>query len=50
MPFVFSQEFGLAITTNRFVIIASTTFDTKNVREMVSADSWGSVTLLYRFK
>jgi len=50
MPFVFSQEFGVGITTNRLVIIVSTIQDTKNVREMVDPDSWGSLALFYRFK
>jgi lipid A 3-O-deacylase len=50
IPFVFSQEFGVAVTTNRFVFIASAIFNTKNVKEMTSADSWGSITVLYRFK
>ncbi|HZY37896.1 MAG TPA: lipid A deacylase LpxR family protein [Mucilaginibacter sp.] len=49
-PFVFSQEFGVGITTNRFVIILYTVQDTKNVREMVDPDSWGSIALFYRFK
>jgi len=50
VPFVFSQEFGVAITTNRFVIIVSTVQDTKNVRQMVDPDSWASISLFYRFK
>jgi len=49
-PFVFSQEFGLAITTNRFVINAAVITQTKTVQEMLLPEAWGSVTVLYRFK
>jgi hypothetical protein len=49
-PFVFSQEFGLAFTSKRFVLIAAVISQTKNVKEMLLPEAWGSFTVLYRFK
>ncbi|MGZ3872284.1 MAG: lipid A deacylase LpxR family protein [Mucilaginibacter sp.] len=49
-PFIFSQQFGIAFTTNRFVIDAAAMFHTKDDKEMVRSHQWGSVTALYRFK
>jgi lipid A 3-O-deacylase len=49
-PFIFSNQLGIAFTTNRFVIDAAAIFHTKEVKEMVRLEQWGSVTALYRFK
>jgi len=49
-PFVFSQQFGVAFTANRFVFDIAAIFHTKDVKQMVEAHQWGSVTGLYRFK
>ncbi len=49
-PFVFSQQFGVAFTSKRFVIDAAAIFHTKDVKEMLQSHQWGSVTALYRFK
>ena len=49
-PFIFSNQFGVAFTTGRFVIDAAAIFHTKEVKEMVRSEQWGSVTVLYRFK
>lgn len=49
-PFVFSQEFGLAITSKRFVINLAVISQTKTVREMTLPEAWGSATVLYRFR
>ena len=49
-PFIFSQQFGVAFTTNRFVFDLAATFHTKDVKEMVQSHQWGSATVLYRFR
>ena len=49
-PFIFSNQFGVAFTTGRFVIDATAIFHTKEVKEMTRSEQWGSVTALYRFK
>ena len=49
-PFVFSNQVGVAITTNRFVFDIAAIFHTLDDREMVQSHQWGSVTVLYRFK
>ncbi|HEY8929638.1 MAG TPA: lipid A deacylase LpxR family protein [Mucilaginibacter sp.] len=49
-PFIFSNELGVAFTTNRFVVNAAAIFHTKETKEMVRSEQWGSVTALYRFK
>jgi hypothetical protein len=49
-PFVFSQQFGVAFTANRFVFDFAAIFHTLDVKEMVQTHQWGSVTGLYRFK
>jgi lipid A 3-O-deacylase len=49
-PFIFSQQFGVAFTTGRFVADVAAIFHTEEVKEMVRSEQWGSVTLLYRFK
>lgn len=49
-PFVFSQQFGVAFTTNRFVFDVAAIFHTKEVKEMEQSHQWGSVTGIYRFR
>jgi lipid A 3-O-deacylase len=49
-PFIFSNQFGVAFTTNRFVFDIATIFHTKDDKEMVQSHQWGAVTGLYRFK
>ena len=49
-PFIFSNQFGVAFTTGRFVIDAAAIFHTKETKEMVRSEQWGSITALYRFK
>jgi len=49
-PFVFGNQLGVAFSTSRFVFDIAAIFHTKDVKEMVDAHQWGSVTGLYRFK
>jgi len=49
-PFIFSQQYGLAFTTNRFVFDIAAIFHTLDDKEMVQSHQWGSVTGMYRFK
>jgi lipid A 3-O-deacylase len=49
-PFIFSQQFGVAFTTNRFVFDIAAIFHTLDDKEMVQSHQWGAVTGLYRFK
>lgn len=49
-PFIFSQQFGIAFTTKRFVVDATAIYHTKDVKEMVHKHQWGSITALYRFR
>ena len=49
-PFIFSQQFGVAFTTSRFVFDIAAIFHTVDDKEMVQSHQWGSVTGLYRFK
>jgi lipid A 3-O-deacylase len=49
-PFIFSQQFGVAFTANRFVFDVAAIFHTLDVKEMVQTHQWGSVTGLYRFR
>lgn len=49
-PFIFSQQFGVAFTTNRFVFDIAAIFHTLDDKEMVQTHQWGTVTGLYRFK
>ena len=49
-PFVFSNQVGLALTTNRFTFDIAAIFHTRDVREMIQAHQWGTVTGVYRFK
>ncbi len=49
-PFVFSNQVGVAFTTNRFVFDIAAIFHTVDTKEMVQSHQWGTVTGLYRFK
>lgn len=49
-PFILSNKLGVAFSTSRFVFDIAAIFHTKDVKEMVDAHQWGSVTGLYRFK
>jgi lipid A 3-O-deacylase len=49
-PFIFSQEYGVAFTTNRFVFDIAAIFHTLDDKEMIQTHQWGAVTGLYRFK
>jgi len=49
-PFMFSNQVGLAFTTNRFVFDIAAIFHTLDDRQMVQTHQWGGVTALYRFK
>jgi len=49
-PFIFSNQLGVAFTTNRFDFDIATIFHTKDVKEMVQSHQWGSVTGMYKFK
>ncbi|HEY8780584.1 MAG TPA: lipid A deacylase LpxR family protein [Mucilaginibacter sp.] len=49
-PFIFSQQFGVAFTANRFVFDIAAVFHTRDDKEMVQTHQWGTVTGLYRFK
>lgn len=46
---IFSNQLGIGYSGKRFVIDAAVLLHTKDVKQMVHADQWGSVTLLYRF-
>ena len=46
---IFSNQVGIGYSGKRFVIDAAAIFHTKDVKEMVQAHQWGTVTLLYRF-
>jgi len=46
---VFSNQLGVSYAPSRWVIDASVIFHTKDVKQMVKAHQWGSVTLLYRW-
>jgi lipid A 3-O-deacylase len=48
-PFMFSNQLGVAYTAKRWVLDASATFHSKDVKEMVKVHQWGSITALYRF-
>ncbi|MDB5130838.1 MAG: hypothetical protein JWR02_587 [Mucilaginibacter sp.] len=49
-PFIFSQQFGIAFTTKRFVVNAAAIYHTKDVKEMAHKHQWGSISALYRFR
>ena len=46
---IFSNQVGIGYSGKRFVIDAAVLLHTKDVKQMVQADQWGSVTILYRF-
>ncbi len=46
---IFSNQLGVGYSGKRFVIDAAILLHTKDVKQMVQADQWGSVTILYRF-
>lgn len=48
--FVFSNQLGVAYAGKRFVFDVAAIFHTKDVKEMTTSHSWGSVTGLYRFE
>lgn len=47
--FVFSQEVGGNLTAGHFTFNLAAVFKTREVKEMVLAHQWGTVTALYRF-
>ncbi len=47
--FVLSNQLGIGYSGKRFVIDVAAIFHSKDVKEMIQAHQWGSVTLLYRF-
>ncbi|MDP9047497.1 MAG: lipid A deacylase LpxR family protein [Bacteroidota bacterium] len=49
-PFIFSQQVGIAFATTRFVVDAAAIYHTKDVKEMVRSQQWGSISAAYRFK
>jgi len=49
-PFIFSQQYGVAFTANRFVFDIAAIFHSLDDKEMVQTHQWATVTGLYRFK
>lgn len=49
-PIIFSNQVGIAFTTNRFVFDIAAVFHSIDDKEMVQSHQWGSITGLYRFK
>jgi len=49
-PFIFSQQFGVAFSSTRFVFDVAAIFHTLDDKEMVQTHQWAAVTGLYRFK
>ncbi len=49
-PFIFSQQYGVDFTANRFVFDIAVIFHTLDDKEMVQSHQWGAITGLYRFK
>jgi lipid A 3-O-deacylase len=49
-PFILSNQFGVAFTTNRFVFDIAAIFHTLDDKQMVQSHQWASITGLYRFK
>lgn len=49
-PFIFSNQLGVAFTTDRFTFDIAAIFHTRDVKEMIQSHQWGSVTGVYRFK
>lgn len=48
-PVVFGQEIGGNLTAGRWAFNLAAIFKTREVKEMVKAHQWGTVTALYRF-
>jgi hypothetical protein len=49
-PAVFSQQVGAAYACKRLIINAGVIIhNTRDVKEMVKPDKWGSISLFYRF-
>lgn len=48
-PIIFSQQIGVAFTTNRFVVDLAAVYHTRDVKEMIRPHQWGTITVLYRF-
>lgn len=49
-PFIFSNQIGASLTSNRFIVDADVIVNTRAVKEMVySTHQWGSITIMYRF-
>jgi lipid A 3-O-deacylase len=48
-PVVLSNEVGVAYAGSRWVFNFAVIFRSKEVKEMVTSQQWGSVTVLYRF-
>ncbi|WP_184542501.1 lipid A deacylase LpxR family protein [Mucilaginibacter sp. FT3.2] len=49
-PFVFSQQFGAAISFNRFTFDVAAIFHTREVKSMIQSHQWAAITGVYRFK
>ena len=49
-PFIFSNQLGVAFTTNRFVFDIAAVFHSVDVKEMVQSHQWATVTGFYRFR
>jgi lipid A 3-O-deacylase len=47
---VFSNQVGFAYSGKRIVLDVAAIFHTKDVKEMVQAHQWGTVTMFYRFR
>ncbi|TSD67541.1 DUF2219 family protein [Inquilinus sp. KBS0705] len=48
-PFVLSNDLGVNYTGGRFIFDFSVIFRSKEVKQMVRSQQWGSATLIYRF-
>lgn len=48
-PVVFSNQFGVGYSGKRLVIDFAVVLHTKDVKTMTQSDSWGDLTILYRF-
>ena len=49
-PFVFSQQVGIGVSTNRFTFDIAAIFHTREVDNMLRSHQWGSLTGAYKFK
>jgi lipid A 3-O-deacylase len=48
-PFIFSNQLGVNYSSSRWTFDVSAIFHTRDVKQMVQAHQWGSVTGIYRF-